>query len=103
MSTADNPNQPSGTGSIGIQVAPTSVLPEIPAQVRYLKEEKDGHIGQEGDQDPSATDLQNLRRVPDKIPWAVFTIGVIELCERFSYNGTQTLCEWHNPGESLHI
>jgi POT family proton-dependent oligopeptide transporter len=32
--------------------------------------------------------LRTLRRVPQKIPWKIFTIGFIELCERMSYYGT---------------
>ncbi|KAK4251772.1 POT family-domain-containing protein [Corynascus novoguineensis] len=37
---------------------------------------------------PTEEDLRTLRRVPDKIPWSIYTIAFIELCERFSYYGT---------------
>ncbi|KAK4121447.1 PTR2-domain-containing protein [Parathielavia appendiculata] len=37
---------------------------------------------------PTEEELHTLRRVPDKIPWAIYTIAFIELCERFSYYGT---------------
>ncbi|KAL2168239.1 hypothetical protein VTG60DRAFT_247 [Thermothelomyces hinnuleus] len=37
---------------------------------------------------PTEEELQTLRRVPDKIPWNIYTIAFIELCERFSYYGT---------------
>jgi len=37
---------------------------------------------------PTDTELQTLRRVSDKIPWSIYTIAFIELCERFSYYGT---------------
>lgn len=39
-----------------------------------------------------------LRRVPAPIPWAVYTVAFVELCERFSYYGTQVVCKWFfNP------
>lgn len=37
---------------------------------------------------PTAEDMVTLRRVPAHIPLKIFTIGFIELCERFSYYGT---------------
>ncbi|KAJ6150718.1 hypothetical protein N7470_007312 [Penicillium chermesinum] len=33
-------------------------------------------------------DLQTLRRVADKVPWAAYTVAFVEWCERFSYYGT---------------
>jgi hypothetical protein len=35
-----------------------------------------------------------LRRVSAPIPWAVYTIAFVELCERFSYYGTQVVCRY---------
>lgn len=37
---------------------------------------------------PTEEELHTLRRVPEKIPWNIYTIAFIELCERFSYYGT---------------
>ncbi|KAH8649673.1 Ptr2 peptide transporter [Tricladium varicosporioides] len=37
---------------------------------------------------PTEEEFHTLRRVSDKIPWKVYTIAFIELCERFSYYGT---------------
>ncbi|KAG9234747.1 putative peptide transporter ptr2 [Amylocarpus encephaloides] len=37
---------------------------------------------------PTEEEFHTLRRVPDKIPWDIYTIAFIELCERFSYYGT---------------
>lgn len=34
-----------------------------------------------------------LRRISAPIPWSVYTIAFVELCERFSYYGTQVVCE----------
>ncbi|KAL2875337.1 hypothetical protein SGCOL_009500 [Colletotrichum sp. CLE4] len=37
---------------------------------------------------PTDEDLQTLRRVSDHIPFKLFTIAFVELCERFSYYGS---------------
>lgn len=34
-----------------------------------------------------------LRRVAAPIPWSVYTVAFVELCERFSYYGTQVVCK----------
>jgi POT family proton-dependent oligopeptide transporter len=41
-----------------------------------------------GEDFPTEEELHTLRRVADHIPWRVYTIAFIELCERFSYYGT---------------
>lgn len=33
-----------------------------------------------------------LRRISAPIPFAVYTVAFVELCERFSYYGTQVVC-----------
>jgi len=49
---------------------------------------------------PTEEEMKNLRRIPDKIPWSIYTIAFIELCERFSYYGTTAVftnfiqCKW---------
>jgi POT family proton-dependent oligopeptide transporter len=43
---------------------------------------------------PTAEELHGpnkLRRVAAPIPWAVYTVAFVELCERFSYYGTQVV------------
>jgi len=40
------------------------------------------------DDEVTEADLNTLRRVSGKIPWAAFTVAFVELCERFSYYGT---------------
>ncbi|KAK4219607.1 peptide transporter-like protein [Rhypophila decipiens] len=45
----------------------------------------DGH---DDNRAPTEEELHTLRRVPEKIPWNIYTIAFIELCERFSYYGT---------------
>ncbi|KAJ5587998.1 uncharacterized protein N7459_003763 [Penicillium hispanicum] len=37
---------------------------------------------------PNDEDLRTLRRVAGKLPWTIFTVAFVELCERFSYYGT---------------
>ncbi|KAK1760537.1 putative peptide transporter ptr2 [Echria macrotheca] len=43
---------------------------------------------QSDERGPTEDELKTLRRVPAKIPWSIYTIAFIELCERFSYYGT---------------
>jgi len=68
----------------------------------YLEADEDGHIGQEGDEWPTEEDLATLRKAPDKISWAAYTVAFIELCERFSYYGTQVICTSSHPYISIH-
>lgn len=42
---------------------------------------------------PTEEELRTLRRVADKIPWKVYAIAFVELCERFSYYGTTVVCK----------
>lgn len=58
----------------------------------YLEEDEDGHMGQVGDEWPTEEDLVTLRKVPDRIPWASYTVAFVELCERFSYYGSTVIC-----------
>lgn len=48
------------------------------------------------DEDPTTDELHGpnaLRRVSAPILWVVYTVAFVELCERFSYYGTQVLCK----------
>lgn len=40
----------------------------------------------DGDE-PTEEEMQSLRKVSDKLPWAAFIVCVVELCERFTYYG----------------
>ncbi|KAJ5734489.1 hypothetical protein N7493_003275 [Penicillium malachiteum] len=54
----------------------------------------ESYLWQLGDEEPAEGDLNGpnaLRRVSAPIPWAVYTVAFVELCERFSYYGTQVL------------
>lgn len=47
----------------------------------------------EGRPTPEELEGENaLRRISAPIPWAVYTVAFVELCERFSYYGTQVVC-----------
>jgi len=42
--------------------------------------------------EPTEYELNTLRRVSGKIPWAAYTIAFVEFGERFSYYGTTAVC-----------
>ncbi|KAI1488491.1 POT family protein [Biscogniauxia mediterranea] len=44
--------------------------------------------GPNGEEYPTQSELETLRRVKGKINWIIYTIAFIELCERFAYYGT---------------
>jgi len=37
--------------------------------------------------EPSLYEKRTLRKVPDALPWSAFLVAIVELCERFAYNG----------------
>lgn len=91
------PNQSSGSLEIHPDNHPAD------AEVITEKTEKpekslvsDSYYLNAGDEDPTNEDLHGpnaLRRISAPIPWAVYTVAFVELCERFSYYGTQVLCK----------
>ena len=44
--------------------------------------------GPNGEQYPTSEQVETLRRVCGKIPWLIYTIAFVEMCERFAYYGT---------------
>jgi POT family proton-dependent oligopeptide transporter len=44
-------------------------------------------------EEPTEEDLATLHRVSGKIPWIIYTVAFVELCERFGYYGCQVVCE----------
>jgi hypothetical protein len=44
-----------------------------------------------------------LRRVSAPIPWTVYTVAFVELCERFSYYGTQVVCMYIRSFRLTHV
>ncbi|PBP26215.1 putative MFS peptide transporter [Diplocarpon rosae] len=62
-----------------------------PVAVEPAKESLDvgaAAVKEEDFEIPTEHELETLRRVSGKIPWAAYTIAFVELCERFSYYGT---------------
>ena len=54
----------------------------------------DGSLrGPEGEEYPTAEEVDTLRRVCGTVPWSAYTIAFVELCERFSYYGTTIVCK----------
>ncbi|EXJ95412.1 POT family proton-dependent oligopeptide transporter [Capronia coronata CBS 617.96] len=45
-------------------------------------------VGPNGEQYPSEEEWKTLRRTQGHVPWIIYTIGLVELCERFAYYGT---------------
>ena len=41
---------------------------------------------------PTVEELATLRKVHAPIKWVIYTVAFVELCERFSYYGSATLC-----------
>lgn len=44
---------------------------------------------------PTDEEMQTLRRVHGKISWLIYSIGIVELVERFAYYGTTAVCTSH--------
>jgi POT family proton-dependent oligopeptide transporter len=42
---------------------------------------------------PTEEEVHTLRRVADHVPFKVYTLAFVELCERFSYYGTTVVCK----------
>ena len=54
----------------------------------------DGSLrGPDGEEYPTAEEVDTLRRVCGTVPWSAYTIAFVELCERFSYYGTTVVCK----------
>ncbi|KAL8925573.1 MAG: hypothetical protein Q9208_003465 [Pyrenodesmia sp. 3 TL-2023] len=99
------------TGAIGLDLAEVSKadapqLQDVPAAPGAINEKRERHLSTPGDDSsgtsgrkesvdaddgkeyPTAEEVETLRRVCGTVPWAAYTIAVVELCERFSYYGT---------------
>ena len=75
----------------GRVVSPPDEMDRHEVEEDYLAEDKPLMAEGTGDDDfllPTEEELKTLPRVADKIPWRVYTVGFVELCERFSYYGS---------------
>src|SRR5690554_5158363 len=90
------------------QAGTLTVVPEISHAVdeKMASEQKVAHVDVDradgetielSETVPTEDELNGanaLKRVSAPIPWAVYTVAFVELCERFSYYGTQVVCEY---------
>ena len=56
-------------------------------------------VGPNGEEYPTKDDLQTLRRTHGHVPWLLYTIAFVELCERFAYYGTTIVCTSIDTGQ----
>ncbi|EXJ58817.1 hypothetical protein A1O7_06247 [Cladophialophora yegresii CBS 114405] len=42
-------------------------------------------VDRSGEQYPTSAELKTLRRTHGHVPWLLYTIAFVELCERFAY------------------
>ena len=103
-SSSNVPTGDSFDAAIGVRHDPSLALPpdqrhglgddahktELPVIYEGQKTMQDSHMND--DDFPTQEEIANLPRVAAKIPWKVYSIAFVELCERFSYYGTQILC-----------
>ncbi|KAI4218571.1 MAG: hypothetical protein L6R36_008882 [Xanthoria steineri] len=60
----------------------------IPEDSSQSQSREHSFTGPDGKEYPTAEEVATLRRVCGTVPWSSYTIGFVELCERFSYYGT---------------
>jgi POT family proton-dependent oligopeptide transporter len=51
-------------------------------------------VGPNGEQYPTKEELLTLRRTHGHVPFVLYTIAFVELCERFAYYGTTQVCKY---------
>lgn len=81
----------------GVEGVETARVAEPPAQEKtdavpnYA--EADGASEDSGDVYPTDEEMTTLRHVHGKVSWLIYSIGFVELVERFAYYGTTTVCK----------
>ena len=105
------------SGAIGLDLAEVSKsnapqLLDVPAAPGAINEKNektlviddqavplsDGSLtGPDGEEHPTAEEVDSLRRVCGTVPWSAYTVAFVELCERFSYYGTTAVCKFPYP------
>lgn len=79
---------PPAPGFINEKNAKILVIDDKPVPI------SDGSLrGPDGEEYPTAEEIEKLRRVCGAVPWSAYTIAFVELCERFSYYGTTVVCK----------
>jgi proton-dependent oligopeptide transporter, POT family len=78
---------PGGEKAAAAALSEAHVVPDSDGPVELL-------TGPKGEVYPTREELTTLRRVHGHTSWVLYTIGFVELCERFAYYGTTVLCEY---------
>ncbi|KAL8702725.1 MAG: hypothetical protein Q9201_004101 [Fulgogasparrea decipioides] len=90
------------SGPVGLDLAEVSKanapqLTDVPAAPGPINEKNEKSLviadnesvtDADGKEYPTPDEVETLRRVCGTVPWSSYTIGFVELCERFSYYGT---------------
>lgn len=76
----------------------TAVDAEKPAaftgDVSDVRASEDSLRGPNGEIYPTEEEVATLRRVHGKVDWLIYSIGIVEMVERFAYYGTTAVCEF---------
>lgn len=100
MSFHENSREPSSRRSVALQVDNPFMREKLEQGFVAHRFEDYPHDGG----NPSQFDLSGpgaLRRVSAPIPWTVYTVAFVDLCERLSYCGTQILCTRRTQIQSI--
>ncbi|SPN96531.1 related to PTR2 - Di- and tripeptide permease [Cephalotrichum gorgonifer] len=74
----------------GAEIAPEKIESptEKPGTPQHGPTDAESTTGPNGEVYPTAEEMDTLRHVHGKVSWIIYTIGIIECVERFSYYGT---------------
>ena len=78
-------NQPHSVTAERDEKEPVKQEESTSGEISSDKDDIDTPVGGE----PNAREQRTLKRVGERLPWAVFLVAIIELCERFTYYGCQ--------------
>lgn len=93
ISTQHTVHNPKNVATLSVPAYPNEKEARGPSvELDTVHREIDGYIV------PTDEELEGpnkLRRISANIPISVYTIAFVELCERFSYYGTQVVCTYN--------
>lgn len=79
------------SAAVAHEKAPAAI--ETPTVPKYESGDADSLTGPNGEVYPTDEEMGTLRRVHGKVSWLIYTIGIVEMVERFAYYGTTAVCE----------
>lgn len=75
---------------------------ETPTMPKSEDIDSDSLRGPNGEIYPTDEEMDTLRRVHGKVNWLIYTIGIVEMVERFAYYGTTAVCQLPlTPSDSI--